>query len=131
MMIRRWPAPLLTGAVLLALSLQGAAHHGQAGLFDDARIVELKGTVKKWSFVNPHPILLIEVTEGGVTSEWDVYFGPSAVSFLRRQGFRPETFRAGETVLVKGHPAAGVGVRGADVWGKGTGVTRADGGAVP
>ena len=115
----------------MASSLAGAAHHGQAGLFDETKLVELKGAVKKWSFVNPHPILLLEVQDGGKTAEWDVYFGPSAVSFLRRQGFTPETFRAGEIVVVKGHPATGPGVRGIDVWGKGTGVTRADGSAVP
>ena len=79
----------------------------------------------------PHPILLLEVTEGGVAAEWDVFFGPSGVPFLRRQGFTPDTFRVGETVVVKGRPATGAGVRGADVWGKGTSVTRADGRAVP
>ena len=130
-MTQRWPALFITGAVLVTLSVQGAAHHGQAGLFDDARIVELKGAVKRWSFVNPHPILLIEVTENGAATEWDVYFGPSAVSFLRRQGFAPETFRVGETVVVKGHPSTITGVRGVDVWGKGTGVSRGDGSPVP
>jgi len=88
--------------------------------------------VKKWSFVNPHPILLLEVTdEKGAKAEWDVYFGPSAVSFMRRNGYRPETFKAGETVIVKGHPATGAGVRGVDVWGKGVSVTRADGTPIP
>lgn len=124
-------ALLSIGALVLASTLAGAAHHGQAGLFDETKIVELKGAVKRWTFVNPHPILLLEVSDGGMTAEWDVFFGPSAVSFLRRQGFTSETFRAGEILIVKGHPAASAGVRGIDVWGKGTGVTRADGTAVP
>ena len=118
-------------ALVLALSAPGGAHHGQAGLFDDSRIVELTGSVKKWTFVNPHPILLLEVKDKGTTADWDVYFGPSAVSYLRRQGFTPETFRAGETVIVKGHPATGAGVRGIDVWGKGTSVSRSDGKPIP
>jgi hypothetical protein len=126
-----WRALLGIGAFVLALSASGAAHHGQAGLFDETRIVELKGSVKQWSFVNPHPILLLEVTENGSSAEWDVYFGPSAVSFLRRQKFSSETFRIGEVVVIKGHPATGAGVRGIDVWGKGTSVARADGSAVP
>jgi hypothetical protein len=88
--------------------------------------------VKKWSFVNPHPILLLDVTdEKGAKAEWDVYFGPSAVSFMRRNGYAPETFKVGETVIVKGHPATGAGVRGVDIWGKGASVTRADGTAIP
>ena len=89
------------------------------------KVVELKGTVKKWSLVNPHPILLLEVTDdSGMKTDWDVYFGPSAAGPLRRQGYTPETFRVGETVIVKAHPSTGVGVRGVDVWGRGVGVTR-------
>lgn len=123
----------LAAAMIFAVSNGvGTAHHGQVGLFDEARIVELRGAVKKWSFVNPHPILLLEVTdEKGAKAEWDVYFGPSAVSFMRRNGYTPQTFKVGETVIVKGHPATGAGVRGVDVWGKGVSVTRADGTAVP
>jgi len=130
-MTRRWRF-LALGALLVALALPVAAHHGQAGLFDETRTVELKGVVRKWSFVNPHPILLLEVAdEKGGKAEWDVYFGPSAVSFMRRAGYTAETFKTGESVTVTGHPAAGAGVRGVDVWGKGTSVTRADGKAVP
>ena len=109
--MKNWRALLAIGAMVLASSLSAAAHHGQVGLFDESKIVELKGAVKKWSFVNPHPILLLEVTEAGKTTEWDVYFGPSAVSFLRRQGFAPDTFRAGEIVVVKGHRATAAGLQ--------------------
>jgi hypothetical protein len=130
-MTQKWTAVLAVGAIL-TVSVPGAAHHGQVGLFDESRIVELRGSVKKWSFVNPHPILLLEVTdEKGAQAEWDVYFGPSAVSFMRRNGYTPQTFTIGETVVVKGHPATGAGVRGVDVWGKGVSVTRADGTPVP
>jgi hypothetical protein len=117
--------------LLLAASLPASAHHGQAGLFDESKVVELKGTVKKWSLVNPHPILLLEVTENGMKVDYDVYFGPSAAGPLRRQGYTPETFKVGETVVVKAHPSTGAGVRGVDVWGRGVGVTREDGKPVP
>lgn len=131
-MTMRVCAFLAAAVTFAALGAPAAAHHGQVGLFDEARIVELRGTVKKWSFVNPHPILLLEVTDAkGVKADWDVYFGPSAVSFMRRNGYTPETFKVGETVIVKGHPATGAGVRGVDVWGKGVSVTRADGTAIP
>jgi hypothetical protein len=121
----------LVGAIVLCAAVTAAAHHGQVGLFDEARIVELKGTVKRWSFSNPHPILVIEAPgEKGTPTEWDVYFGPGAVSSLRRQGFSAETFKAGETIVVKGHPAT-TGAPGVDVLGKGTGVVRADGRPAP
>ena len=118
-------------AIVLSAAATASAHHGQAGLFDEDRIVELKGTVKQWSFINPHPILVLEAPdEKGVRKEWDVYFGPGAVPSLRRQGFSGDTFKVGETVTVKGHPAT-TGSAGVDVLGKGTGVTRADGRSVP
>ena len=116
----------------MLLSLPVAAHHGQAGLFDEARIIELRGTVKNWSFVNPHPILVLEVTdEKGGKTDWDVYFGPPGAPIMRRNGYTAETFKKGETLTVKGHPATGAGVRGVDIWGKGVSVTRADGSPVP
>jgi hypothetical protein len=121
----------LIAALVLGAVVTAAAHHGQAGLFDDTRIVELKGTVKQWSFINPHPILVLDAAdEKGVRKEWDVYFGPAAVPSLRRQGFSGDTFKVGETVTVKGHPAT-TGSPGVDVLGKGTGVVRADGRSVP
>jgi hypothetical protein len=106
-------------------------HHGQAGLFDEARTIEVRGTVKEWSFVNPHPVLTLEATDGGgARVDWEVYFGPAAVSRLRQQGFSVDTFKLGETLVVTGHPATS-GAHGVDVWGSGSRVTRADGSAVP
>ena len=49
---------------------------------------------------------------------------------LRRQGFSIDTFKTGEALVIKGHPATN-GAPGLDVLGKGTGVVRADGRAAP
>lgn len=115
-----------------AFSFSAAAHHGQAGLFDQDRTVEITGAVKEWNFVNPHPVLVLDVTSAsGERIEWDIYFGPAAVSALTRRGFSAETFAAGETLIVTGHPATAAGAHGVDVWGAGSQVTRADGSAVP
>lgn len=122
----------LLGGGLMLLGAISAAHHGQAGLFDDDQWVELSGTVREWSFVNPHPVLVLEVVDAdGAAAAWDVYFGPAAVSALRRRGFSADTFTIGETLIVKGHPATAAGARGIDVWGGGTSVLRADGAAIP
>lgn len=121
----------IVGALVVCAAVTVTAHHGQAGIFDESRIVELKGTVKEWRFINPHPILVLEAPdEKGVRMEWDIYFGPGATPSLRRQGFSADTFKVGEAVTVKGHPAR-IGAPGLDVLGKGTGVTRADGRSVP
>jgi len=116
----------------LVWPVMAPAHHGAAGLFDLGQTVELIGTVKRWSFVNPHPILVLEVSnEDGVTSDWDIYFGPSAAAILRTRGYAPDTFVFGETVTVVGHPARTEGVRGVDVFGREASITRPDGSRVP
>ena len=85
------------GAIVVSASVIVAGHHGQAGLFDESRIVELKGTVKQWNFINPHPILVLDAPDAsGVRKDWDIYFGPGAVPSLRRQGFAAETFKVGD-----------------------------------
>ena len=131
-MITRRYAVMIVGSVILALPPPAVPHHGAAGLFDDTRTLEVKGSVKTWSFVNPHPILVLEVTdENGQKADWDIYFGPAAASALRRRGYAADTFKIGETLTVKGHPAKAAGVRGIDVFGAAATVTRADGTRVP
>ncbi len=50
---------------------------------------------------------------------------------MRSRGWSDETFTAGETVIVIGHPAVAEGVRGIDVWGAASSVTRPDGTPIP
>jgi hypothetical protein len=131
-MTHRWSAVIVVGSVLFGLSLPAAAHHGAAGLFDIARTVEVTGSVKKWSFVNPHPILVLEVADrNGGTADWDVYFGPAAAPILRNRGFAPDTFKFGQVLIVKGHPARVDGARALDVFGGEAGITTLDGTRVP
>ena len=95
----------LVGAIILGSAITAAAHHGQVGLFDESKITELKGTVKRWIFTNPHPILVVEAPDDkGVKTDWDVYFGPAAVPSLRRQGFSIDTFKTGRSVGDQGPP---------------------------
>ena len=123
---------IVVGGAVLVLSPPAAAHHGAAGLFDLSRTVEVTGSVKTWSFVNPHPILVLEVTdENGATADWDIYFGPSAASMLRNRGYAPNTFKFWETLIVEGHPAKTTGARGIDIFGPAASVTRSDGTRVP
>lgn len=120
------------GAIASIPTMSAIAHHGSAGLFDETRTVEVTGSVKEWSFVNPHPILVLEVTDAsGRKSDWDIYFGPSAASAMRKRGWSVETFKFGETIVVKGHPAVAEDSHGIDVFGADGVVTRQDGSPVP
>ena len=95
-------------ALLVALSLGAAtvgAHHSTAGIYEPTLQVELKGKVKVWRFINPHPSLKIEVVdEKGVAHEWDVSYGGNAVAHLKRRGYSADTFKPGDVIIVKGHP---------------------------
>jgi len=95
---------LLSCALMLVAASSGA-HHSTAGIYEQTLEVELKGKVKEWRFINPHPSLKIEVVDDkGVTHEWDVSYGGSAVSHLKRRGYTATTFKVGDVIIVKGHP---------------------------
>jgi hypothetical protein len=95
---------LMIGGLTLVATTVGA-HHSTAGIYDEKAEIELKGKVKEWSFINPHPRLKIEVVDAkGVAVEWDVSYGGSAVAHLKKRGYTAQTFKPGDIVIVKGHP---------------------------
>jgi len=118
---------LVLGASLLTLSVPVTAHHSNAA-FDQEKTVEVKGAVKLWRFSNPHPLLTLEVTDpDGHKSDWNITFGNSSATALRKRGWGGETFKAGEIVAAKGHPTKAPNIHEID----GATVTRADGRPVP
>ena len=104
----------ILAALAIALGSSAAlAHHSTNGIYDESIEVELVGTVKQWRFINPHPSLLIEVTdENGQTVEWDVSYGGSAVAHLSRRGYTATTFKPGDRLKLKGAPARLEGAHG-------------------
>lgn len=94
------------GLALAALALPATAHHSTNGIYDQNVEVELTGTVKAWKFINPHPSLTLTVVDDkGVAHDWDVSYGGSAVAHLKRRGYTETTFKPGDQMKVKGHPA--------------------------
>ena len=99
--IRSLASVLAVAAALLALAPAGRAHHS-AAMFDDTRVVELKGVVKELQWTNPHIWLQIIVEEQGKKTEWSVEGG--SPNSLSRQGWRATTFKPGELVTVRINP---------------------------
>ncbi|MEO6080808.1 MAG: DUF6152 family protein [Steroidobacteraceae bacterium] len=94
---------LMICSLLVAATVQ--AHHSSAGIYEPTVVVELKGKVKEWRFINPHPSLKLEVVDAkGVVHEWDVSYGGSAVAHLKKRGYSATTFKPGDVIIVKGHP---------------------------
>jgi hypothetical protein len=97
---------LVVSLSLAALSQVSFAHHSTNGIYDQTADLELKGTVKEWRFVNPHPTLKLTVVDDkGASHDWDVSFGGSAVAHLKRRGYSEKTFMPGDQIIVTGKPA--------------------------
>jgi hypothetical protein len=115
----RWSSALLIG---LAVNAPVYAHHAQAPFFDQERTVEVRGTVVRWIFRNPHPVLEVEAqNDNGEKVVWAVQFAPATV--LAKRGWTDQTFKPGDAVIATGHPSRAAGTYGLEQ----RGLERADG----
>lgn len=99
-------ARVLAGTGLLALT--GAtsvwAHHAFSAEFDAKRPVQLKGTVAKMEWINPHAWIHVDVeVEGGKVERWMVEGGTPNTLF--RRGFTKKSLLPGTVILVDGYQA--------------------------
>ena len=111
---------LSTLALVLAAAVALSAHHAAAGI-DRAATKELKGTIKAFSWQNPHSWMEVEVVgEGGKVVTWTVEM--TAPSYLVRAGWKASTVKPGDEVRVTVHP-----LKNGDPGGLFMSVTLADG----
>lgn len=109
-------------ALIAGTTLPSAqAHHAFAAEFDADQPLELKGSVTKAKWVNPHSWLYLDVknSDGSVTN-WGVEFG--APFSLAQKGLTKAELPPGTEVRVKGYKAKNGGPFGYSVQ-----VTLADG----
>ena len=116
-------AKFLTAAVLFVAIVRFAAPaaiaHHSAAMFDDAKVLDITGTVKEMQWTNPHIWIQVVVEDKGVKTEWSIEGG--SPNSLSRNGWRSTTFKPGDMVTVKinpmkdGTPAGGfIGAKFAD-----------------
>lgn len=96
---------LMAGTLLLAAAAPLLAHHSFAAEYDSTKPVTLKGTVVKFDWVNPHSRLYMEVKDEatGKTEEWELETGN--VTTLQRRGWRRDTLKPGDSIIVTGYRA--------------------------
>ncbi len=93
---------------MVALSATAFAHHSFA-VYDHTKTLNLKGTVTKWQWSNPHAYLDIDVKDGGGVKHY-ILEGTS-INMLQRLGWRSNMIKAGDEVkvifapLLNGDPA--------------------------
>lgn len=97
----------LAAALFLAMALAPAspsfAHHSFAA-YDSARTLTLTATVETFTWANPHAVLRILTQQGGAgpQAEWEVE--TSSPSILQRFGWKRDSVKRGDRVLVVLNP---------------------------
>jgi hypothetical protein len=93
--------PVVCLAACLA-AIAAYAHHSVSN-FDFEKSVTIAGTVKYFSFTNPHSFIDIEVkADAKGSAAWKVFATSKVV--LQRYGWSPNSVKAGDAITVTGHP---------------------------
>ena len=97
---------LAAAAVILMVAGTVSAHHSFA-MFDQGKLISLKGTVAEYYWINPHGHIILNVSAGpGVdpkmVGEWDIEC--ASTSIMRLQGWSSSTLKAGDQVTISANP---------------------------
>jgi hypothetical protein len=87
----------------LCFTIAGApalAHHAISGIYDSSKRVTVEGAVREFQFINPHPFLIIEVSEDGKTAEWRLEMDNRYE--LIDEGMSADTLKRGDRVVASG-----------------------------
>jgi len=103
MMINRFPTRLVAAIGLLGTAALPALAHHSTVMFAKDREVKLTGTVKQFTYTNPHALIQIVVPRPeGSPVEWRIATEASVA--LDRAGIEPRALQPGEQVTVRAHP---------------------------
>ena len=87
------------------------AHHSFAAEYDAKKPIELKGTITKVDWMNPHVYFYIDVKDdSGKIANWAFEMGPPRL--LERGGWKKSTMKEGDEVIVSGTLAKDGGKHG-------------------
>lgn len=93
----------ITSVALFAFSGRALAHHG-GGAYDQDHPLTLSGTVKDFMFIQPHPLITLDVkNDQGAVTEWSVEM--TAPNHLAHYGWNGKKLKPGDAITVVGLPA--------------------------
>jgi len=102
--MRKTLAVVIAGAGLLLATVPVRAHHAFAAEFDAKKPLQLKGTVSKMEWINPHAWIHIDVKKpDGTVESWMIEGGTP--NTLLRRGFTKNSLLPGTEIAVDGYQA--------------------------
>jgi hypothetical protein len=88
---------------VLIISIAALAHHGEAN-YDTSEVVDVKGTVSDFQFINPHVLIHIDAKDSsGNVENWTCE--ATSPNFLLRRGWTKTTLKPGDEITASGHRA--------------------------
>ena len=98
----KWMGMLAGGLIMAAIP--GFAHHSFSAEYDRSKPIQLKGTVTKVEWMNPHARFYLDVKDdGGKVTNWEFELG--SPNGLMRQGWTRNSLKTGDVVQVSGSRA--------------------------
>ena len=97
---------LAAAALVVGLAMSAGpvlAHHGGSA-YDNTKVVTLNGPVKTFDFIQPHPIISLDVKdESGNLVNWSVEM--TSPNHLVRYGWNGHKLKPGDQIIVSGSAA--------------------------
>ena len=84
-----------------AMAVPARAHHSFAAAFDADKPVSVRGVIVEAKLANPHSWIYLDVTDStGNVARWG--FEAQTPTALIRSGVKPDVFRVGSEVTIRG-----------------------------